>query len=163
MRITRTWSPKKADVTHDWWIIDAKGQTLGRVATEAATLLKGKHKPTYATHVDMGDYVIIINAADIAVTGGKPEQILYKRYSGYPDGLTQTKFNDQIKRKPTLPVEHAVKGMLPHNALGRQMFRKLRVFAGETHPHVAQKPKEYALKYVTQTEPITSGGKGQSK
>ncbi len=132
---------KPKDITRKWYIIDASGKRLGRVAVKAANLLRGKHKPEYAPHQEVGDYVIIINADKIEVTGNKRDRKMYYRHSGYPGGLTAEKFSDMIQRKPTYPMEHAVKGMLPHNRLGRKLFTNLKVYAGDKHPHAAQKPE----------------------
>ncbi len=132
---------KPKDVARKWYIIDASGKRLGRVAVKAANLLRGKHKPEFAPHQEVGDYVIIINADKIEVTGNKRDQKMYYRHSGYPGGLTAERFSDMIQRKPTYPMEHAVKGMLPHNRLGRKLFTNLKVYAGENHPHAAQKPE----------------------
>ena len=132
---------KPKDITRKWYIIDASGKRLGRVAVKAANLLRGKHKPEYAPHQEVGDYVIIINADKVEVTGNKRDRKMYYRHSGYPGGLTAERFSDMIQRKPTYPMEHAVKGMLPHNRLGRKLFTNLKVYAGENHPHAAQKPE----------------------
>ncbi len=132
---------KPKDITRKWYIIDASGKRLGRVAVKAANLLRGKHKPEYAPHQEVGDYVIIINADKVEVTGNKRDRKMYYRHSGYPGGLTAERFSDMIQRKPTYPMEHAVKGMLPHNRLGRKLFTNLKVYAGESHPHAAQKPE----------------------
>lgn len=132
---------KPKDVARKWYIIDASGKRLGRVAVKAANLLRGKHKPEFAPHQEVGDYVIIINADKIEVTGNKRDHKMYYRHSGYPGGLTAERFSDMIQRKPTYPMEHAVKGMLPHNRLGRKLFTNLKVYAGENHPHAAQKPE----------------------
>lgn len=138
---TKTYSPKPSDIQRDWYIVDAEGQTLGRLATEVARVLRGKHKPTYAPHMDMGDCVIIINAEKVRVTGNKERDKLYYRHSQYPGGLRWLNFNQLKDRHPTRPVEKAVRGMLPKNILGTQMFKKLRVYAGPDHPHQAQQPK----------------------
>ncbi len=128
-----------------WYVVDAEGKTLGRLATEVARLLMGKHKPTYAPHADNGDYVIVINADKVKVTGKKYTDKIYRRHSGYPGGLKETPFKDMIKKRPTFPVEAAVKGMLPKNSLGRAMFRKLKVYAGPEHKNQAQKPEVYEI------------------
>jgi len=133
-----TYTPKKNDLQHDWHLIDAEGQVLGRLACQVANLLRGKHKPGYANHLDTGDYVVVINAAKIVVTGRKAEQKIYYRHSGYPGGLKEEKFASLVRRKPERVIEHAVKGMLPKAALGRQMYGKLRVYAGSAHPHQGQ-------------------------
>jgi large subunit ribosomal protein L13 len=137
---TTTYSPKAADVQHDWFIVDANGHTLGRLATEVARVLRGKHKPTFAEHRDMGDYVIVINAEKIAVTGKKPTQKKYYRHSNYPGGFKTPTYAEVMKKFPIRIIETAVKGMLPKNRLGKQQYLKLKVYPGTTHPHEAQKP-----------------------
>ncbi len=137
----KTFMLRKEDVKRKWYIVDAKGKTLGRLASKIATILRGKHKPEWTPHVDCGDYVIVINAKDVVVTGKKAEQKIYQRYSGYPDGLKETKFKDMIKRNPNYVIRHAVWGMLPKGRLGRRIFKKLKVFAGPEHDHIAQKPE----------------------
>lgn len=145
---TKTYSPKPSDIQRDWYIVDADGQTLGRLASEVARILRGKHKPTFAPNMDMGDCVIIVNAEKIRVTGNKERDKLYYRHSQYPGGLRSLNF-DQLKSKhPTRPVEKAVRGMLPKNILGTQMFKKLRVYAGTDHPHEAQQPKPLQIRGV---------------
>lgn len=134
----KTYSPKAADIVRSWHVIDASGQTLGRLASEIAQLLKGKHKAYYAPHMDVGDYVVVINAEKVRVTGDKLESKMYYRHSGYPSGLRAVKLGKQLETFPSRVLEHAVRGMLPHNALGRSMYRKLKVYAGPTHPHGAQ-------------------------
>ncbi len=131
---------KPKDIERKWYVIDASGKRLGRVAVKAANLLRGKHKPEFAPHQETGDYVIIINADKVEVTGNKRNNKMYYRHSGYPGGLTAERFSDMIQRKRTYPMEHAVKGMLPHNRLGRKLFTNLKVYAGTDHPHSAQKP-----------------------
>ena len=143
---TTTYSPKAAEVQHNWFIVDANGHTLGRLATEVARVLRGKHKPVFAEHMDMGDYVIVINAEKIAVTGKKPTQKIYYRHSGYPGGFKQPTYAEVMKKFPGRIIETAVKGMLPHNRLGKQQYLKLKVYAGATHPHEAQKPKPLEIK-----------------
>lgn len=130
-----------ATVVRKWYVIDAKGVILGRLATKVATILRGKHKPTYTPHVDCGDAVIVINAKEIRVTGRKMKLKTYKRYSGYPGGLKETTLEKLLQTKPIEPVKHAIKGMLPKGPLGRDMFKKLKVYAGDKHPHIAQAPK----------------------
>jgi large subunit ribosomal protein L13 len=137
----KTISAKEAEVQHDWIVIDAQGQTLGRLATRTAAILRGKHKPIYTPHVDCGDFVIIINAEKIHVTGQKMNQKRYYRHSGYPGGLKEISLRDQLQKFPERVLEIAVRGMLPKNRLGRQMFKKLKVYAGPGHPHQAQQPK----------------------
>ena len=134
----KTYSPKAAEIERRWHVIDASGQTLGRLATQIAQLLRGKHKVYYAPHLDVGDYVVVINAEKVRVTGNKLEEKLYYRHSGYPGGLKCVTLGSQLRAHPTRVIEHAVRGMLPHNALGRAMYRKLKVYAGPTHPHAAQ-------------------------
>lgn len=140
MRV-KTWTPKAEEIQREWWIIDAKDQTLGRVSTQIAMILKGKHKPQYAPHMDVGDFVVVINCEKIHVTGRRLDQKMYYRHSGYPGGIKSISLRDQLKRHPERAIESAVRGMLPKNRLGRQMFRKLKVYAGTEHPHAAQKPK----------------------
>ena len=146
----RTYQPKPADVTRKWHVIDAEDVVLGRLATQAATLLRGKHKPTYAPHLDTGDFVVIVNAGKVAMTGNKREQSRVYRHSGYPGGLTATSYDEVLKTRPERIIEKAIKGMLPHNTLGRQMLSKLKVYAGPTHPHQAQAPVPFELKQVAQ-------------
>ena len=134
----RTYSTKVSDIERQWWVIDASGRTLGRLATEAAVLLKGKHKPIYSPHLDVGDYVVIVNAAKIEVTGKKLTDKIYYHHSNYPGGLKSISLEKMLETHPTRAVEHAVKGMLPHNRLGAAMFKKLKVYAGAEHPHKAQ-------------------------
>ncbi len=134
----RTYSTKVSDIERKWWVIDASGKTLGRLATEAAALLKGKHKPIYSPHLDVGDYVIIVNAAKIEVTGKKLTDKIYYHHSNYPGGLKSISLEKMLETHPTRAIEHAVKGMLPHNRLGAAMVKKLKVYAGSEHPHEAQ-------------------------
>jgi large subunit ribosomal protein L13 len=141
----RTFSPKRADVHREWYVIDAEGKTLGRVATAIARMLRGKHKPTFAPHVDMGDFVIVVNAEKIEVTGKKETQKIYYRHSQYPGGLKKTALRDVRARHPERIIESAVRGMLPHNVLGEQQFKKLKVYTGPSHPHASQQPKELPL------------------
>lgn len=141
----KTISAKEQDVQRDWYVVDAQGQTLGRLATRVATVLRGKHKPIYTPHVDCGDYVVIVNAEKIHTTGNKATQKKYYRHSGYPGGLREITLKDQLQRFPTRVLESAVRGMLPKNRLGRQMFKKLKVYAGPNHPHEAQQPKALDL------------------
>lgn len=134
----KTYSTKASDVERKWHVIDASGKTLGRLSSQVARLLMGKHKPQYVPYLDTGDYVIVLNASKIAVTGNKAQQKLYYRHSGYPGGLKSITFEKLMQTHPTRVIEHAVKGMLPHNRLGRAMFKKLKVYAGDSHPHQAQ-------------------------
>jgi large subunit ribosomal protein L13 len=136
----KTYVAKPAEIERSWYIVDAEGQTLGRLASQIAAVLRGKHKPIFTPHVDCGDYVVVINAEKIHVTGQRLEQKKYYRHSGYPGGLKEISLADQLERYPTRPVELAVKGMLPKNKLGRKMFKKLKVYAGTDHPHDAQQP-----------------------
>ncbi|MBI3091279.1 MAG: 50S ribosomal protein L13 [Candidatus Tectomicrobia bacterium] len=137
----KTFVAKKEEIEPSWYIIDAKGKILGRLATRVAMILRGKHKPTFTPHVDAGDHVIVINAAAVRLTGKKLEQKLYRHHSGYHGGLKEESAQKVLQRKPEFIIEEAVRGMLPKNSLGRQLFRKLRVYAGTTHPHAAQQPK----------------------
>jgi large subunit ribosomal protein L13 len=139
--IKRTYSPKLAEIEHRWYVLDAAGIPLGRLSSLAARLLMGKHKPTYAPHLDTGDFVIVINAEKAVLTGRKEEQKVYHRHTGYPGGLKSETAAHLRKRRPTKMVEEAVWGMLPKGPLGRQMVRKLKVYAGPDHPHQAQRPE----------------------
>lgn len=134
----KTYSVKAGDIKRDWRVIDASGEILGRMAADVARLLMGKHKPTFSRHLDTGDYVVVINAAKIRVTGNKLKDKIYYRHSGYPGGLKEVTLERMLKKNPARVIEHAVKGMLPKNRLGAQMFKKLKVYAGEAHPHQAQ-------------------------
>ena len=146
----RTYSPKPGEIERQWHVIDATDVVLGRLATQAATLLRGKHKPTFAPHVDGGDFVIIINADKVALTGAKLEQKKAYRHSGYPGGLTSVRYEDLLQTRPEKAVELAVKGMLPHNRLGRKLITKLKVYAGAEHPHAAQQPIPFEIKQIAQ-------------
>jgi large subunit ribosomal protein L13 len=146
----RTYSPKPADVQRQWHVIDATDVVLGRLATQAATLLRGKHKPIFAPHVDTGDFVIVVNAAKVALTGNKRDQKIAYRHSGYPGGLRRTPYSELLEKRPERAIERAVKGMLPHNTLGRQMLSKLKVYAGPDHPHQAQRPVPFEITQVAQ-------------
>jgi len=137
----KTFTPKKEEIKKKWVLIDARGKVLGRLASQVANVLQGKNKAIYAPHVDTGDEVIIINARDILVTGKKREQKVYYRHTGYPGGLKSVNFETLFKKEPEKVLTIAIKGMLPHNKLGRVMFKKLRVYAGQEHPHQAQKPE----------------------
>jgi len=139
--ITKTYVTKASDIQRDWVVVDAAGQSLGRLATKIATILRGKHKPTYTPSLDTGDFVVVINAEKITVTGSKLTEKVYTVYSGYPGGLTTTSLRDQLNKHPDRVITHAVKGMLPHNRLGRALLKKLKVYAGPNHPHAAQKPQ----------------------
>jgi large subunit ribosomal protein L13 len=141
----KTFVAKPAEVKRDWYIVDADGKTLGRMAAEIAARLRGKHKPEYTPHVDCGDYIVVINAEKIAVTGKKRTDKMYHHVTGYVGNLKSTNFETLVGNKPTRPVEFAVKGMLPRGPLGRAMLKKLKVYAGAEHPHTAQQPKELDL------------------
>src|SRR5438067_3559884 len=134
----KTYSPKASEVTHAWRLVDAQGQTLGRLATEIARYLRGKHLATFAEHMDLGDFVVVVNASGIHVTGNKAQQRLYYRHSGYPGGLKSVPLGELLARHPERVIKRTVRGMLPRNALGRKMLRKLKVYAGPDHPHAAQ-------------------------
>ena len=146
----RTYTPKAAEVTRAWHVIDATDVVLGRLASQTAQLLRGKHKPTFAPHMDVGDFVIIVNASKIVLTGNKLDQKRAYRHSGYPGGLRATKYSDLLEKHPERAVEKAVKGMLPHNTLGRAMLSKLKVYAGPSHPHQAQAPTPFEITQVAQ-------------
>ena len=148
--MTRTYTPKASEIQRGWVIIDANDIVLGRLASHAAALLRGKHKPTFAPHMDGGDFVIIINAEKIALTGSKLAQKKAYRHSGYPGGLSTTSYAELLERHPTRAVEKAIRGMLPKNSLGRAQIKKLKVYAGAEHPHAAQQPKTYTLSQVAQ-------------
>ena len=137
----KTFMQKKESVDRKWYVVDAEGKTLGRLATKVATVLRGKHKPTYTPHVDCGDYVIVINADKVVLTGNKLEDKMYYNHSGFPGGLRERNAKIMIEKYPEEMVERAIKGMLPHNSLGRQMSKKLFVYAGSEHNHEAQKPE----------------------
>jgi large subunit ribosomal protein L13 len=141
----KTYTPRPADIEREWWIVDATNLPLGRLASEVATVVRGKHKPTFAPHVDGGDYVIVVNASKVGVTGSKETQKMYSRHSGFPGGLTTESLEALRARRPHLIIEKAVRGMLPKNRLGRSTIRKLKVYAGPTHPHDSQKPKPLPL------------------
>ncbi len=146
----RTYSPKAGEVTRQWHVIDATDVVLGRLASQAAVLLRGKHRPTFAPHVDTGDFVIIVNADKVALTGSKREQKLAHRHSGYPGGLRSVSYGHLLDTDPRRVVEKAIRGMLPHNKLGRAQATKLKVYAGPEHPHAAQKPQPYTISQVAQ-------------
>jgi len=143
--VKRTYVTNPEDVQRDWYVVDASGQTLGRLATQIARIVRGKHKPIYSPSVDVGDYVIVINADKIHVTGQKLDQKMYYRHSGYPGGLTEVPLRRMLETHPTRVIEHAVRGMLPKNRLGRKMIKKLKVYAGSEHPHEAQQPEALEL------------------
>jgi large subunit ribosomal protein L13 len=144
----KTFLPPQKTLQHNWYVVDAADQRLGRLATEVAMILRGKNKPEYTPHMDTGDFVIIINAEKVTVTGKKRTQKLYRRHSGRPGGMKTETFDKLQQRIPERIVEHAVKGMLPKNSLGRQLFTKLKVYAGPTHPHAAQQPKELKIQTI---------------
>jgi large subunit ribosomal protein L13 len=139
---------KKETAKHDWYVVDAAGKTLGRLATQIASRLRGKHKPIYTPHVDTGDFIVVVNAEKVRLTGNKLEDKKYYRYTGYPGGLREQNAGDLLKKKPTNLLQFAVKGMLPKNSLGRAMFKKLKVYTGASHPHEAQKPQTLELKGI---------------
>ncbi|MBK5216517.1 MAG: 50S ribosomal protein L13 [Propionibacteriales bacterium] len=146
----RTYSPKPADITRQWHVIDAEDIVLGRLAVQAATLLRGKHKPTFAPHMDGGDFVVIVNAEKVSLSGNKREDKLAYRHSGYPGGLKSIAYGDLLDKDPRKAVEKAVWGMLPKNRLGRQLIKKLKVYAGPEHPHAAQQPQPFEIKQISQ-------------
>jgi large subunit ribosomal protein L13 len=146
----RTFSPKPSDVQRQWHLIDATDVVLGRLAAQTATLLRGKHKPIYAPHVDTGDFVVIVNAGKVALTGAKRDNKIEYRHSGFPGGIRATSYDELLAKNPRRVVEKAVKGMLPHNTMGRKMLSKLKVYAGPEHPHQAQKPVPYTITQVAQ-------------
>ncbi len=141
----KTYYAKPQEMEREWVLIDAEDQVLGRVATKAATILKGKHKPQYTPHVDTGDFVVVVNADKIRVTGAKTTDKVYSRHSGFPGGLKQETFEEAMAKHPERVIEHAVKGMLPKNTLGRAMGKKLKVYAGPDHPHTAQNPRKIEM------------------
>jgi large subunit ribosomal protein L13 len=141
----RTWNAKAADVDQRWYVVDAEGKTLGRLATQIADTLRGKRKPQYTPHIDTGDFVVVVNAEKIAVTGKKLDDKIYYRHSGYPGGLRQRTLREQLDRRPTEVLRKAVKGMLPRNKLGRAQIGKLKIYAGPEHPHEAQRPEPLPL------------------
>lgn len=138
----KTFMANPAKIDRKWYVVDAEGKTLGRLASEVAKVLRGKNKPEYTPHVDTGDYIVIINAEQVRVTGNKAQDKMYYRHSGFPGGIKSSNFEGLISKKPEAPIEIAVKGMLPKGPLGRDMYRKLKVYAGAAHPHAAQQPQE---------------------
>jgi large subunit ribosomal protein L13 len=146
----RTYSPKAHELQNDWLVIDATDVVLGRLAATAAALLRGKHKPTFAPHMDNGDFVVIINAEKVALTGSKLQKKNAYRHSGYPGGLTATTYAELLEKSPEKAVEKAIKGMLPHNKLGADQLSKLKVYRGAEHPHAAQQPKPFIIDQVAQ-------------
>jgi large subunit ribosomal protein L13 len=143
--IIKTYTPKPEDIQREWLVVDAKDQTLGRLATQIANLLHGKHKPMFTPNIDVGDYVIVINCDKVRVTGRKLDQERYYWHTGYPGGLRSRSLRDQMEKYPERVIEAAVRGMLPKNKLGRQMIKKMKVYKGDSHPHAAQKPKVFEL------------------
>ena len=141
----KTDTPKADQIRHDWYLVDAEDLVLGRLATRIATILRGKNKPYFTPHLDTGDYVVVINAEKVRLTGNKELQKTYQRYSGYPDGRKVIPFKRMLQEKPEEIITHAVRGMLPKNSLGRQIITKLKVYAGNQHPHTAQKPKPLTM------------------
>jgi len=141
----KTYTVRKGDIKREWYVVDAQGKTLGRLASEIAKILRGKHKPIYVPHLDCGDYVIVVNAEKVQVTGKKLDQKFYYRHSGYPGGLKSINLRDQLQKHPTRVLKAAVRGMLPKNRLGRAMIKKLKLYAGSSHPHQAQQPKVLEL------------------
>ena len=146
----RTYSPKPGEIERRWHVIDASDVVLGRLASHAANLLRGKHKPTFAPHVDTGDFVIVVNAGKVALTGNKRQTKVAYRHSGYPGGLKTIRYEELLAKRPERAIEIAVKGMLPHNRLGRQLIRKLKVYAGPEHPHQAQQAKPFEITQISQ-------------
>jgi large subunit ribosomal protein L13 len=147
----RTFSPKPSDIQRAWHVVDADGLVLGRMASEVARVLRGKHKPIFAPHVDTGDHVIVVNATKVVLTSDKSEKRLVYRHSGYPGGLKQRTYGDLLAKKPEDAIRRSVRGMLPKGPLGRSMLKKLKVYAGPTHPHAAQQPKALALEHARHT------------
>ena len=141
----RTWTGKAEAIEREWFVVDAEGETLGRLASRIAPILRGKHKPTYTPHLDCGDFVVVVNAEKVRVTGKKMDQKYYHRHSGYPGGLTSISLREQLEKHPERVLHSAIRGMLPKNRLGRRMIKKLKIYAGEEHPHQAQQPKPLAL------------------
>lgn len=146
----RTYTPKSGDITRKWHVIDATGVTLGRLASQTAILLRGKHKPIFAPHMDTGDYVIVINADKVVLTGNKADKKIAYRHSGYPGGLTGIPYRELLATRPERAVEKAVRGMIPKNTLGRQVMQKLKVYSGPEHPHTAQQPQPFEINQVAQ-------------
>lgn len=152
----KTYSPKPAHIERRWYVVDADGAVLGRLASEVAKVLRGKHKPIFAPHADTGDHVVVVNAARVRLTGGKERKKVWYRHSGYPGGLREIDYETLLARRPALAVEKAIRGMLPKNRLGRQIARKLSVYEGPDHPHQAQKPEPLALGAVPRWEGLPS-------
>ena len=146
----RTYSPKASELSHEWFVVDATDVVLGRLASQVATLLRGKHKPTFAAHMDNGDFVIVVNADKVALTGSKLTQKMAYRHSGYPGGLTATSYAELLEKNPVRAIEKAIRGMLPKNSLGEQQLKKLKVYTGSEHPHAAQQPKTFVIDQIAQ-------------
>jgi large subunit ribosomal protein L13 len=144
----RTYSPKASEIQRAWYVVDAEDMVLGRVATEVARILRGKHKPIFAPHIDTGDHVIVVNASKVVLTANKGETKLVRRHTGYPGGLKSVTYNELLAAKPADAIRRTVRGMLPKNRLGRQMLKKLKVYAGPTHPHSAQQPKPLEIAHA---------------
>ena len=142
----KSYMARPLEVERKWYVVDAEGRTLGRLATEIATILRGKNKPQYTPHVDTGDFVVVVNAEKVVVTGRKAEQKVYRRHSGYPGGLKETSYEQMMERRPTEILRRAVKGMMPKNRLARQQLRKLKIYAGPEHPHAAQSPQKLEVR-----------------
>ena len=142
----KSYMARPLEVERRWYVVDAEGQTLGRLATEIARILRGKNKPQYTPHVDTGDFVVVVNAEKVVVTGKKAKQKVYRRHSGYPGGLKVTSYEQMMERRPTEILRKAVKGMMPKNRLARQQLRKLKIYAGPEHPHAAQNPQPYEVR-----------------
>ena len=142
----KSYMARPLEVERKWYVVDAEGQTLGRLATEIAHILRGKNKPQYTPHVDTGDFVVVVNAEKVVVTGRKAEQKVYRRHSGYPGGLKETSYEQMMERRPTEILRRAVKGMMPKHRLARQQLRKLKIYAGPEHPHAAQDPQPYEVR-----------------
>ena len=144
----RTYAPKASEIERTWHVVDAEGMVLGRMATEVARILRGKHKPTFAPYIDCGDHVVVVNAEKVVLTGGKADAKMVHRHSGYPGGLSSEKYSDLLARRPADAVRRTIRGMLPHNRLGRVQLRKLKVYAGPDHPHAAQQPQSLPLPHA---------------
>ena len=155
--MVKTYTPKESDIERRWWLVDAEGEILGRMASRVAALLRGKHRPDFSPHLDLGDYVVVVNADKVAVTGKRLEQKLYHRHSGYPGGLRSETMEELMARRPERVVRLAVKGMLPRNRLGRRMLRKLKVYKGAAHPHAAQAPKQLDLRAAPNAAQAAAG------
>jgi large subunit ribosomal protein L13 len=155
----RTFSPKAGDIQRQWHVIDASDVVLGRLASQVAILLRGKHKPVFAPHVDTGDFVVVVNAEKVALSGNKLQDKRAYRHSGYPGGIHSVSYGELLAKHPERVIEKAVKGMLPKNSLGRNMLRKLKVYAGPDHPHQAQQPTPFTIKQVAQQAGPSTGGK----